>query len=143
MSESNKALCRRFFEQVWNNRNLAAIDELFAPNYVRHAGTGPEFGTGPQSMHRMVNFYLGSFPDVRFTIDDVVAEQDKVVLRWTARATHQGQFEGIQPTGKAVNVSGTTLVRIAGGKIAEAWDNFDALGLLQQLGAFPTRAAGA
>jgi steroid delta-isomerase-like uncharacterized protein len=143
MSESNKALCRRFFEQVWNNRNLAAIDELFAPNYVRHTVSGPEFGTGPQSMHRMVNFYLGSFPDVRFTIDDVVAEQDKVVLRWTARATHQGQFEGIQPTGKAVNVSGTTLVRIAGGKIVEAWDSFDALGLLQQLGAFPNRAVGA
>ena len=143
MSESNKALCRRFFEQVWNNRNLAAIDELFAPNYVRHAGAGPQFGTGPQSVHRLVNYYLGGFPDVRFSIDDLVAEQDKVVLRWTAHATHQGQFEGIQPTGKTVNVNGTTMVRVAGGKIAEAWDSFDALGLLQQLGAFPARAAGA
>ncbi len=142
MSEVNKALCRRFIEQVWNHRNLAAIDELFAPNYVRHAASSPEFGTGPQGVRKMVDYYVAAFPDVRFSIEDIIAEQDKVVLRWSAQATHRGHFEGIEPTGKLINVTGTTTARIANGKLAEAWENFDALGLLAQLGAARRTAGG-
>ncbi len=143
MSEVNKALCRRFFEQVWNHRNLAAIDELVAPNYVRHGNAGPEFGTGPQSVRRLVDYYAASFPDVRFTVDDAIAEADKVAVRWTAQATHRGTFEGIPATGRSVAVSGITTVRVAGGKITESWESFDALGLLAQLGVLPQRAVGA
>jgi steroid delta-isomerase-like uncharacterized protein len=142
MSNANKSLCRRFFEDVWNNRNMAVIDELFADDFVRHAGSEPEFGAGPGSVRNLLNHYSSAFPDTRFTIEDIVAEGDKVVVRWTARGTHQGHLEDIPPSGKPVTVAGTSVVRIANGKMAEVWDNFDALGMLQQIGAVPGRSAG-
>lgn len=89
----------------------------------------------------MVNYYLTAFPDTHFTIDDMIAEGDRVAIRWTVRATHRGEFEGIAPTGKPVTVTGTMVARIANGKLVEGWQNFDALGLLQQIGAIQQRPA--
>jgi steroid delta-isomerase-like uncharacterized protein len=143
MSEANKALCRRFIEEVWNRRNFAAVDELFASSYTRHTSSAdPDFGSGPESVRKLVQHYSDAYPDTRFTIDDLIAEGDKVVMRWTARGTHEGELEGVPPTKRRVTVTGTTTARIANGKIAEEWENWDALGMMQQIGALPRRVAG-
>jgi steroid delta-isomerase-like uncharacterized protein len=141
MSEANKALCRKYIEEVWNNRNLAAIDEYFAANYIDHDPSSPDFGKGPESVRKRVSHYLTAFPDLRFTIDDLIAEGDRCVIRWTVRATHRGELRGIAATGKQVTIAGTTTIRIANGKFIEAYANWDALGLMQQLGAVQRQAA--
>ncbi len=142
MSEANKALCRRFVEEVWNNRNLSVIEEIFAPNFTQHDPNAPDFGRGPESVRKLVNHYLIAFPDTRFTIDDMIAEGDKVVMRWTARATHRGEFRGIPPTGKQLTISGTTTQRIENGRMVESYVNWDALGLMQQMGVVQQKSAG-
>jgi steroid delta-isomerase-like uncharacterized protein len=142
MSEANKSLCRRFVEEVWNNRNMSVIDEIFAANYTEHDPSGPDFGRGPESVRKMLNHYLTAFPDTRFTIDDLIAEGDRCVLRWTARGTHRGELRGIAPTGKQVTVTGTTVSRITNGKFVESYANWDALGMMQQLGVVQKQAAG-
>ncbi len=142
MSEANKALCRRLFEEIWNRRNLAIIDECYASNFTEHTSSGPDFGAGPQAASKLVQFYQSAFPDTRMTIDDMVAEGDRVAVRWTARGTHEGELNGVPPSHNRVTVTGCTVLRVANGKIAEAWQNFDALGMMQQVGALPRTAAG-
>jgi steroid delta-isomerase-like uncharacterized protein len=142
MSEANKALCRRVYEEVWNNRNTAAIDELFAANYINHDPSSPDFGRGPESVRKMLNFYMNAFPDTRFTISDAIAEGDRVVLRWSVRGTHRGELQGIAPTGRQVTLTGTTTFKVANHKLVESYDNWDALGLMQQIGAVPKTMAG-
>jgi steroid delta-isomerase-like uncharacterized protein len=130
--EHNKTVVRRFYEGL-NTRNLAVIDELIAPDFVDHSAP-PGHLPGPQGMHQTVTMFLSAFPDLHWTIEDAVAEGNKVVLRLTARGTHRGAFQGIPPTGKQVTVTGLIISRLADGKIAEEWANRDVLGLLQQLG---------
>ena len=142
MSEAHKTLCRKYFEEVWNNRNLAAIDEYFAANYIDHDPSSPDFGKGPESVRKLVSLYLTAFPDLRFTLEDLIAEGDRCVVRWTVRGTHRGELRGIAPTGKQVTIAGTSTLRIANGKFVEAYVNWDALGLMQQLGAVQRQAAG-
>ncbi len=142
MSAENKAVVRRFIEEIWNKRNMAVIDEIFAPNYVNHDPSSPDFGRGPESVRRLTSFYLSAFPDTRFTIDDQISEGDRVLTRWTARGTHQGDLRGIAPTGRKVTVTGMTVSRVSNGKIIEDYENWDALGLMQQLGAIPEQARG-
>ncbi len=120
-----------------NERNLALIDELAAPDYVYHAAANPV--PGREAFKQLTSLFLTAFPDIRITIDDQIAEGDKVVTRWTMRGTHQGQFMGITPTGKPVTITGLILSRISGGKLMEAWDRFDTLHFMQQLGAIPAR----
>ena len=141
MSETNKALCRRFIEEVWNNRRLSVIDELFAANYTEHNVCGPDFGRGPDSVRKMLNYYLTAFPDAHFTIEDLIVEEDLCALRWTARGTHRGELSGVPPTGKRVTVTGTTVTRIANGKFVESHVTWDALGMMQQLGVAPRETA--
>lgn len=137
MSAENKAVFRRYFEEVLNAGNLVLIDDLIARSYVSHYPTGYDFGGGPDGVKQIVSAVRRGFPDVHFTVEDVIAEGDKVVGRWTFRGTHQGDFMGILPTGRKVSVMGIAIYRIARGKIAEAWVAWDSLGLLQQLGAVP------
>jgi steroid delta-isomerase-like uncharacterized protein len=136
MSAENKALVLRLFEEVWNQGNLAAIDELFAASYVRYDPTAPE-AKGLAGFKQFVTMLRTAFPDIHSTPEDLIAEGDKVVARATWRGTHQGEYLGIAPTGKHVAVMGTVTLRIAHGKFQEGWLNMDTLGLLQQLGAFP------
>ncbi len=135
MSAENKAVFRRYFEEVLNTGNLDLVDELIARTYVSHYPTGYDFGGGPEGVKQIVTAVRAGFPDVHFTIEDLIAEGDKVVGRWTFRGTHQGDFMGILPTGKKVSVMGIAIYRVARGKIAEAWVAWDSLGLVQQLGA--------
>ena len=137
---ANKEIVRRAVEGVWRDRNLAIVDELIALDYVGHDPTQPEPIQGPKGYREFVAIYQSAFEDATVTIDDQVAEGDQVVTRWTGRGTHTGELMGIAPTGKGVTVSGITISRIAGGKIAEEWELMDALGMFVQLGAVPQLA---
>ena len=131
-TEDNKALVRHFFEEVLNQGKLALIDELCAPDFVYHNASTTIRGREPYK--QFLSMYLTAGPDLHFTIEDEVAEGDKVVTRYTTRGTHVGPFMGIPPTGKHVTVTGIAITRIAHGKVVEEWANADELGLLQQLG---------
>jgi steroid delta-isomerase-like uncharacterized protein len=135
-TEDNKALMRRWYEEVFNQKNIAAIDEFVAPNVVDHL-VPPGMPGGIEGTRQGVNMYLTAFPDLHLTIEDMIAEGDKVVDRQTARGTHQGAFMGIPPTGKQVTVTAMNISRIADGKIVEHWVELDTLGMLQQLGVVP------
>ena len=137
MSETNKTVIRRLFEEVWNKGNLPVTDELFAPNYVHHDSSTPDVGRGPESEKKRATLYRTAFPDLRLTIEDIIAEGETVMARWSCRGTHKGDLSGIAPTGKQFNISGVTIARLANGKLAEGWVNWDAQGLMQQLGVAP------
>jgi len=136
--EENKAMDRRFYEEVWNGGNLAVVDEFVAANYVDHDPQPTGALEGVEGIKQSVTMYRTAFPDAHFTIEDQIAEGDLLVTRWRARGTHQGPLMGIPPTGKPAMVTGISITRWASGKVVEGWTNFDALGLLQQLGAVPS-----
>ena len=138
MSEENKALSRRVIEEIFNAGNLDLADELIAQDHVHHDPAMPEEGHGPEHMKEFANMYRSAFPDVHIEIEDQIAEGDKVVSRWVASGTHEGELMGIAPTGNRVTVAGMTIDRIANGQVAETWDNYDALGMMQQLGVIPS-----
>jgi steroid delta-isomerase-like uncharacterized protein len=137
MSEQNKQLVRRAIEEVWNQGNYAVVDELTASDIVVHASLPDHEIHGPRGIKQFYAALRDGFPDLHFTIEDQIAEGDRVVTRWTARGTHTGTFKGIPPTGKQGVVSGIDIDRIANGKVVECWPNADELGLLQQLGVLP------
>jgi ketosteroid isomerase-like protein len=147
MSESNKAIVRRLFEEVWNKGHVQVTDELIAPTYMRHDSSSPDFGRGPEAEKKRVTLYRNAFPDIRFTIEDLLAEGETVVARWSCRGTHKGELNGIAPTNKQFNVTGVSIARFTNGKMFEGYVNWDALGLMQQLGVVPelgrARAAAA
>lgn len=132
--KENKAIFRRIVEEGFNKGNLAIVDELVAANHVNHADNVH----GPEEYKQFITMYRTAFPDLHMTVEDQIAEGDKVVNRWTSRGTHQGDLMGIPPTGKQVTLTGTYVARIVGGKIIEEWGNFDALGMMQQLGVVPS-----
>ncbi len=134
-TEENKALVRRAFEEGWNAGNLEVFDEVTSSDYVLHDPTVPEDVVGVDGIKGFASAFLGAFPDLRFSIEEQVAEGDTVATRWTSSATHQGELMGIAPTGNRTEVSGVTVSRISDGKIAEDWNSWDALGLMRQIGA--------
>ncbi len=136
MSEQNKMLVRRAIEEVWNRGNFAVVDELLANDYLGHQSGGET--NGRESAKQYVAILREAFPDIHFTIEDQIAEGDRVVTRWIARGTHTGEFQGIPPTGKQGSMTGIDIDRVADGKLVECWVNSDDLGLLQQLGVVPT-----
>jgi len=136
-AEENKAIVRRSFEDLLNQGDRNVADEVYAPDFLGHDPAMPEEMRGPEDAKQFVSFYRSAFPDIHVTIEDQVAEGDRVVTRFTTRGTHQGELMGIPPSGKRVEMSGMTMNRVSGGKIAEEWDNYDALGMMQQIGAIP------
>jgi steroid delta-isomerase-like uncharacterized protein len=134
MSEENKAVGRRYLEAV-NERDLNIIDEVIAPDYVGHE-PGEET-RGPEGVKQYISMFLDAFPDVSITVEDEIAEGDKVVIRFTGRGTHQGELMGIPPSGNRVEVSSISICRFEGGKVIEEWEQYDALGMMQQIGAVP------
>jgi steroid delta-isomerase-like uncharacterized protein len=136
MSEQNKAIVRRYLEETINQGNAAALDEFTAPDYRGNMSGVPPFD---QAMHRqMLTAFRAAFPDLHVTIDELIAEGDKVVSRSTYNGTHRGEFQGIPPTGKTFTIGGMNVSRIVDGKIVEDWTVLDMLGMLQQLGVVPT-----
>jgi steroid delta-isomerase-like uncharacterized protein len=137
MSEENKAIVRRLVDELWAKGNLSLADELFASNYFHHDPSTPEFGLGPEAEKKRVTLYRTAFPDLQFTIEDMVAERDTVTYRWSSTGTHQGPLSVIPPSGRKVSVSGMTFYKFAGGRIVEGWVNWDSLTLLQELAVVP------
>jgi steroid delta-isomerase-like uncharacterized protein len=138
MSEENKAVVRREFEEIFNHTgNLDAAEEIYAPDYVSHEPTSGEV-RGIEGAKQFAATYREAFPDLENTIEDMVAEGDEVVVRFKARGTHQGETEAFgPPTGERMEITGITIKRLSEGKIVEAWTNFDTLGMMQQLGLIP------
>ena len=132
MSDANKALMRGFFEEVYNQGNIAFADELASTHFVSHDAGNPSHDL--DGVKQIVHAIRGAFPDVRFTADDVLAENDRVVARFTMRGTHTGDFMGIPATGKPIIVTGIDIVRFEDGKAVEHWHEWSGLGLMSQLG---------
>jgi steroid delta-isomerase-like uncharacterized protein len=139
MSEQNIAIAFRRVEEIWHNGNLAVVEELVAADYVGHWPGGADLH-GREDFKQFVTSLRTAFPDLRFTAEDVMAVDDKIVDRYTGRGTHQGDFSGIPATGRTVTFSGIDIFRIANGQMAEDWLQPNLLGILQQLGAVPAGA---
>ncbi len=138
MSAENEALVRRFFEEFCNQRRAAVADEIVAADYVSHGPQAPP-AEGPEGVKTRVGLYQESV-DGHWNVAEMMSAGDRVVARWTGTGTHRGELMGIPPTGKPVDVEAISIFRIADGKIAEEWTVWDALGLLQQVGAVPAPA---
>lgn len=136
VAEDNKALVRRFAEDVFNKRNLAAIDDIVAPDQIDHT-LPPNMPATTVGTKQAIDMYLKAFPDLHITIDDMIAEGDKVAVRFTSRGIQRGTFAGLPPTGRRMTVSSFLIARIADGKIVEQWGLDDQLGMLRQLGIIP------
>jgi steroid delta-isomerase-like uncharacterized protein len=136
-AKENVKLVRRWFQEVWNEGRLQAIHDLLAVDAV---GIGEaEQGVtihGPAEFVPFVERIRGAFPDINVVVEDAFGARDKVAARWSATMTHQGDHLGIAATGKPVRITGTTIVRLRNGQIIEAWDNWDQMALMQQIGAF-------
>ena len=137
VSEENKALVRREEEELFSGGNLDAADEIYAADYVGHDPSNPEDVRGLQAAKQAAAEYRQAFPDLRVTVEDLIAEGDRVAARLRVRGTHLGELNGIAPTGRRVDCSGIVISRIEEGKIAEDWANFDDLGMMRQLGVIP------
>lgn len=133
--EENKAIAHRFFEEIWNQGNFNVFDELVNCDIMIHAA-GKDFN-GSEKYNKFILGFRNAFPDIKFTIDEQIALGDKVVERWTAQGTHQGQLQNIPPTGKQMKITGIEITRIVDGKIVERWGSPDFLTMMQQIGIIP------
>jgi steroid delta-isomerase-like uncharacterized protein len=133
----SKATVRRWYEDLFNAGNLDVADEIVAPDHAHHDPTLPDIPSGPEGQRQLVSLYRDAFPDAHITVEDQLAEGDVVVTRWTGRGTHQGELMGVPPSGNRVEISGISFNRVSGGRIEETWSNYDALGMMQQIGAVP------
>ena len=123
--------------EVGNKGNLNVVEEILDTDYVSHNPAGANI-TGPQEYKQFISDLRTAFPDLRFIINDRFTKEDKVVVRWTVHGTHKGEFMGIPPSSKEVKVTGIVIHRFAGDKIQETWEEYDSLGLMQQIGAIPS-----
>jgi steroid delta-isomerase-like uncharacterized protein len=139
MSEQNKMIVSRVIENVWNQGDYSVVGELVARDYVGHSSLADGETHGPEGYQQYFQEQRAAFADIRYTVEDQVAEGDRVATRWTARATHTGEFQGMPATARKGRVEGISIFRVANGCIVECWTNYDSLGLIQQLGLLPTQ----
>jgi len=139
LTERNKEIVRRFVQEVWNEGKLEVADEVLASNYIEHPSTPDdakkEEPCGPDGIKRFVKMFRNAFPDINFTIEHMVTEEDKVAIHLVGRGTHQGELHGLPPTGKHVRIGGAAIHRIEDDKIVETYQVVDRLSLREQLGA--------
>jgi len=135
VSAENKNLMLRWFEEVWNQRKKQSIWEMFSPNGIAHGLGGDATAIrGPEGFAAFHESFVGGFPNLKVSIEDVIAEGDRVAVRWRASGTLSGTGLGLAPTNRQMSVTGMSFVRIKDGLIVEAWNNFDVLGMHQQVG---------
>jgi steroid delta-isomerase-like uncharacterized protein len=135
MTSANIEVARRWFEELWNEGRAELIPELLAPDApIYDVGAPGEVRRGPEGFRPVYEKLRGAFPDIHFTIEEIIGERDIVALRWTARATHRGPHLGFAATEASVTMGGMGFARVCDGKVVEAWNNWDMMGLLQQLG---------
>jgi steroid delta-isomerase-like uncharacterized protein len=137
MSAENKAIVRRLYEEIWNKRKLELISQIISPSHALQAPNVAGSAVGPEAYKRQTTLFLAGYPDLHWAVEDLIAEEDKVVACWTISGTHKGDFMGIPATNKKVSVDGMTIHHITNGKIMDSYSNWDALGMLQQLGVVP------
>jgi steroid delta-isomerase-like uncharacterized protein len=135
MLEDNKTLARKVYEECFTKGKLDLVDEIYSKDCAFHDPVFPQMGAGAESMRRHIQMCRNAFPDLRFTVNDIIAEKDEVVIHWTATGTQQGQFLGVQPTHRNASVTGTSICRIKNGKIFEQFADWNLLTMLEQLGA--------
>jgi steroid delta-isomerase-like uncharacterized protein len=135
MSEANIALAKRWFEEVWNKSRREAIDEMLAPEAPIHDGEASM--QGPDGFKPFFDRMQSSFSGIRVTVEDAIAHEDKVCLRWSCTMTHTGAGFGLPATGKHLKVTGISIVRVEGGQLVEGWQNWDMMGLMQQIQGTP------
>lgn len=143
MSEGNKAVVRRFIEEVWNQGNLDAIGEFLSEDHIDHDPSQADSPGGLAAAREFIVSYRTAFPDARIDMGELIAEGDLVAGSWVATGTHQGDLMGIPPTGKPIHITGIGIDRVVDGRIVESWSNWDALGMLGQLGVAPAPAGAA
>ncbi len=136
-SSDNISLMQRWYREVWRERNDETIRELLAPNARLWGQIAPDQEiTGPEGFIAFAQRIREAFPDAEVVVEDAFAVNDKVAVRWTATGTHKGDGFGVPATGKRIRIRGTTIARIVDGKVVEGWDNWDRLGMLEQIGAY-------
>jgi len=140
-AEENREIVRRFWG-VWEEGKLGLVDELVAPDYVNHSPGMPGQPEGPEGVKAVVSMFRAGMPDLRVVIEDMIAEGDKVMMRYKIEGTHEGELFGVPPTGRRVSVESITVERVSSGKIREHWRVTDTLDMMQQLGAISEHAAG-
>jgi steroid delta-isomerase-like uncharacterized protein len=128
----NKALARRFYAEVFNGKNLAAAGKYIAPNCVEHTPS-PGQGSGVQGFKKAFSQFFAAFPDLHFTVDNMIGEGNQVMIRWTMRGTNKGRFMGMPATGRKVMVHGVDIIRVANGKAVEHWGYEDDMAMMEQL----------
>jgi steroid delta-isomerase-like uncharacterized protein len=135
--EQNKALFRRFVEEVFNQGDVSLIDELLTPNFVEREVLPPGTPSGREGVKQLTLMFRTAFPDFNVVIDDMIAEGDKIVARTTWNGTQKGEFMGIPPSGKRVSFDVIDIMRVSGGKVVEHWGVMDSMALMQQLAVIP------
>ena len=141
-TEQDKALIRRFVEELFNQGNTRLADEILAPDFVEHEQLPPGIPNGREGVKAMTSMMRSAFPDFKATIEDILADGDKVVIRMTWSGTHKGEFMGIPATGKRMSIGVIDIIRITDGKVVEHWGQMDSMSLMQQLGAIPAPVEG-
>src|SRR5258708_2058369 len=138
MTEENKKLGRRVYEECWNKAMLEVVGDLYSKDCRFNDPVFPSLGPGVESMKRHIQMCRNAFPDLRFTVNDIIAENEEVVVHWTTQGTQQGQFLGLAPTHRRATVTGTSIYRIKNKKIVEQFSDWNLLTLLEQLGVSTT-----
>lgn len=131
----NKALVRRLYDEVWNKRRIEVVNEFISPSHALSGSLFSDSSVGPLAYKRIVTQFIAAFPDLRFTVGEMIAERDHVAVSWTISGTHKREFRGIAATHKRISVDGVTIHQITKGRILDSDVRLDHLGLLQQLGA--------
>ncbi len=139
MLEDNKDLVRRLYEECWNRGDLEQVDEMYTKDCKFHDAVFPSLSPGAESMRRHIQMCRTAFPDIKFRIDNVIAEKEEVVVHWTANGTQKAAFLGVPATNRSAEVSGTTICKIKNNKIAEQWADWNLLTLLERLGVTSTQ----
>jgi steroid delta-isomerase-like uncharacterized protein len=137
--DRNKRIVYRFIDECWNKGDLSSVHELMAANCRFHDPVFPHLAAGAESMRHHIENCRRGFPDLKFTIDDTIAERNEVVVHWTINGTHKGEFLGMPPTNKRAFVTGMSIFRLEGQMIAEEWSNWNLMSLMEQLGVSATQ----
>jgi steroid delta-isomerase-like uncharacterized protein len=135
-AKESKAIVRRFWG-VWEQGNVDLVDELLPPDYVNHTPASPDQPTGPEGVKGVVAMFRSAMPDLRVIVEDMIAEGDKVAVRYTLEGTHEGELFGDPPTGQRLSIKSISVERVSEGKIREHWRITDTLDMMQQLGVIP------
>ncbi len=137
MSADNKSIVRLLYDEVWNKRRLELVDEIISPSHALHDPNLTGSAVGPEAYKRLVSRWVAGISDLRFTLEDMVGENEKLAVAWTISGTHKGEFMGVPPTNKKVTVDGITIHHFVNAKIMDSYASWDAWGMMQQLGVVP------